>query len=111
MVSAFGGSCLFAFDFVFLLLVMILICLSSEFLFEGIIWIVGSVLVWRRLSPDSPVVAVATTALYLLVDNFLDVPSLLLTLRFDTILFLRPVSFLSFSFSVIFVSLVRASES
>ena len=110
MVRGFAGAAgsLF-FDFDFFLLVMILIYFSSAFLFELIIWIVGSVLVWRRLSPDSPVVAVATTSL--LLDLFLAVPSLLLTLRFDTTLVFRLVSFLSWLFSVIFVSLVRTSES
>ena len=109
MVRGFGGAGVCFFDLDFFLLVMILIGLSSAFLFDLGIWIVGSVLVWRRLSPDSPVVAVATTSL--LADTFLDKPSLLLVLRLDTILFLRPVSFLSWLFSVIFVSLVLTSES
>lgn len=110
MVIGFGGPAgglFFGLDF--FLFVMILICFSSVFLFELSIWIFGSVLVWRRLSPDSPVVAVATTSL--LLDFFLAEFSLLLTLRFDTTLLLRPTSFLSVSFSVIFVSLVRTSES
>ena len=109
MVRGFAGPGFCLFDLDFFLLVMILICFSSAFLFELSIWIYGSVLVCRMLSPDSPVVAVATTAL--LLEFFLEMPSLLVALLFDTILFLRPVSFLSWPFSVIFVSLVRVRES